>query len=469
MSAPVMHWPRVGRAALDGESARSLFWVSALFLMIALVFFAAGWLIGPDGFRTGCQLGGAVLAFTAAWWWAAFISGAARQNSPANARLVPGLNRAVRQAVIAGWLATMTLMLPLAYGHPDGALLLPLLGLAISSLGLTLAGREDGSVVFTAVGLLYVFASVSDGLAAHLQRPAVLALLTLACLGYAAWALWHAFPAAGERHWDMRYKQRRLVAMLDLAEWDRFTRGNAGRNSLFARVLARDLRRSARPADMLLHGVGPRNHRFHLLGVMAGWAALLLCVRPLMVVLGLPVEDAIRAVGQPVTGGIIAGMLICWARVPLSIRSTPNEQAVLRLVPGLPGGRQFNQVLGRRIVEICLREWVATLALVMLLLWQWDANSGQWRIMAVVSAGLLAGVGTALDDFARKPQGPTWPTVLLVGWMLLIAALGIVLRADNAIWLVALALMTGTSLAFLSVRWRRMQRGAVAFPAGRMH
>jgi hypothetical protein len=467
MMAGDAHWRRLGYLAMTGEHPRQVGFVSALLLAVAMLGVAAGAKFGPDPVRSALQYGGMGLAALAAMLWLGFCSGAARQNTPANAHLVPGLNGALRTAAVTGWLVTMAAMLPFAFGHADGAMLFPLLGVALIGLGLHFGGRMDGFVVCIGVLLVYVVGSRFALLMQALSHPLGFVAAMLACLAYAAWALPRAFPRAGERHWKMRAVQRETNAVFDLAKWNKNRLGDGGAGQFMYRwLLTRDCRHGASVGDMLLHGLSPGNHRYRLLVTLVIWVALLLMVKPVLLLLELPVTNLAGELSSW-AGVVLAGLTGGWLRFAVSIRKTAGEQAVLRLAPAMPASSAFNRVLGRRIAAICVSEWAVMSALMFAALFWWDANAQHNRAAILIAAMALAGTGLSFQNFARRAQSERVKHLFLLIWMVFLVVAGGVVGAGLR-WAGIVALLLATSLVFIALRWRRMQRGPVAFPANRM-
>lgn len=448
--------------ALFGDRAGWVRLVSAVGLTLALVGAWLGTHSGDDPLLGAALCGGTLLALPAAYLWARFCDGAVLQNSPANARLVPGLNRGVRQCAVLGWVAAMACLLPLAYGHPDGAVLYPLAGIALVGLGLWRAGHVDGLTVMVAAPLFYAFGSMSASLMHALSQPLGMALSTLVCLAYGAWALPRAFPIAGERHWRMCGKQQVIMAMRDRASLDKMGRNSWASHRSYAWLLARDCRGPTHPADLLLHGLGPGNHRYWLALMLAYLMVLILLVKAVTLMLALP------DVSRTLTWWLVVALAICWGRFSMSIRRTGGEQALLRLAPAMPSAPSLNRVLGRRIAAIALLEWTACALIALGTLALWDSGASAYRVGAVVAAILLAATGYSLDDYARKQQTGFLGNLLLALWMAALLVAGIITQGRPLAWSGVFALAAASSLLYIWRRWRRMQRGPVAFPANRM-
>lgn len=459
---------RIWFVATMGERRAVMLGGAAALFVVALIGAWIGQTDNLDLAKAGCRVGGTALAALAGLWWTTFCGGAARQNTPANARLVPGLNRAVRACAVLAWIMTMLALAPLAWSHPDGAMLFPQFALSLTGFGLYRAGRHDGFAVLAAIVLLYLFGSASQPLMLFLIHPAGVALVSLLALAYAAWALPRAFPVAGERHWNMRAKQERARAQNDLVEWDKAKRGRARRMPLYAWLLARDSRKGGNRIDLLLHGLGPGNHRFHVLVPVACCALLLLLARAVLALLDVPAADQIRVGGaQAALSGMVL-MATTWARYSFSLRSTAGEQALLRLAPVLPRSHALNHVLGRHMLATSAGEWIVATGLALALLALWGGNAAHMRVAIIVAVSTLASFGISLDDYAHKRDTNAWQHALLTLWLLFVLALGFVYSDDNVIWGFLCGLQLATALAFIAARWRRMQDSPVAFPAGRM-
>lgn len=461
-------WRRIWLMATLGERPGLILGGAAALLVTSALGAWLGQQDNLDPVRKACLLGGTPIAAIAGLLWTTFCGGAARQNNPANACLVPGLNRAVRQCVALVWVLTMLALLPLVWGHPDGAAVYPQFALALTGFGLYRAGREDGFAVLVAIILFYLFGSAWPSLTMLLVHPLGVAAASLLAIGYAAWALPRAFPVGGERHWKMCRKQQLARAQNDMVDWDKARRVRGRPMRLHAWVFARDIRHGARQADMLLHGLGPGNHRYHVLAMLLVGAVLFLALRAAVTVMGIAVHE-VRAVAGTLTAvGIVALLSMNWARFAFSMRSTPGEQAILRLAPSMPAPSALNRVLGGRILAIGLREWCAATALVLAMLWLWDGSVVTMRAAIILAVATLGSIGISLDDYAQRREMNDWQGAFLVLWILFLVMLGLVHGPDTVQWSMALAAQLATSVAYIALRWRRMQRGPVAFPAGRM-
>lgn len=466
MMAPGALRRRILYISLAGDRPRLMVWTTLLMLVVAIVGAVLGARIGLDKGRMAFQFGGTVLVPLAGTWWAAFCAGAARQNTPANARLVPGLNQVLRACALRVWLVVLAMVLPLAWSHPHGAILVPLFGFGFSGLGLFLTGRWDGLAVMLAAVLFYAFASMSASLMAILSHPAAVVLAMLACLAYARWALRAGLPTGGERHWANRRQQDQMKAMYEMKTWDQAVRHSGSRQRLFSRVLAGDLR-GGRTVDLLLHGLGPRAHRYLFAPSLAVWAVTIVLLKPALVALGISTAGMAAIVAAPLAGGLVFALPVYWMRFASSMRTSAGEQAVLRLAPAAPEPSALNRMLGARIFFICAAEWSTCVLVALGSLWLWGATPAHYRGVAIAAALLLGATGYSLQDFARQESKGFAGYFFLLLWVFFLMSAGIVTSDNPLAWSGWFVLALATSLTYIGVRWHRMQRGRPAFPAGR--
>jgi hypothetical protein len=275
-------WCRIWLMAVKGERPGHMMTGSVALVLAALIGAWFGQLDKLAPFKEACRIGGVPLALLAGLWWAAFCGGAVRQNSPANALLVPGLNRAVRECAVLVWVGTMAAMLPLAYSHPDGAMVYPQFAIALTSVGLILSARKIGYAGLGALAVLYAIGHFSPPFSLLLAQTATVTLASVCAFAFAAWGLPRALPVAGDQHCAMGAKLRASRAQYDMVEWEKSRRGSGRNGALYTWLLARDCSANANPGDMMLHGLGPRTHRFFSLPFFCILLPVALLVKPVI-------------------------------------------------------------------------------------------------------------------------------------------------------------------------------------------
>lgn len=468
MIAKSIYWRRIWWQAVVGDGRRNVTVTTFVLLFLAAVGGLVGALVSDNRLLGACDGGGLMLATLGAFYWMRFATGAATQNSPANAQLVPRLTFHVRASAVMGWLLTLAIMLPFCYSSRVGALSFVLLSIGITGAGMYRAGREDGIVVAVLAMLVYVFAVNWPVLRPALTSAPVLAVGAGASLAYGWFGLRAAFPRGGEGHWALQDKQRKASALDNLSSWDEVLTKDGRCNRVYSFLLKRYGRSEAGKGKLLLMGLGPGMHSYHYGYVVIIAVALGLLVKPVAIWLSLPVDNLAHHMGQFLVGGLIGIVGTAAARFAITIRATPGEQALLMLTPGLPRKPALTRELGRRILGSCIAEWsvvtVAAFALVVV----WEGDRIAFQVTAMLMAGCLAAAGFSLDDYSRKADHSILGVVLLSLWVCSLFIASIVMAESALGWSLIFAGMLLTAGLYVRMRWRDMMRSPVAFPAVRL-
>ncbi len=466
-----LSWPvhrNILRQAVIGERAR---WVLG-WTIVAAVLSALGGLLGvvfnlpPMKARLWCVV---PLASLALFMWLRYVPGAVRQNSPANARLVPGLNRSVRRVTVLIWCLALAPMALVAAAFDHVALVFITLGVTVTAIGMARGGRKVGTVIYVLLVLAILFINESPGLKAWLSAPAPLAALSLGGIALAWDALCTVFPAGGERHWKLLPAQAIQRVGGDMHQAMLLNRASGGPARLYAPLLRRDLRAGVRTDHLLLHALGPNNHRYDFVVPLACVALLAVAVRLAMSSLGLagaPVAVGLGIIGS-FAGPLILLQGLTFHRHVVSINNTRGEQALVRLSPRAPRADHLGPVLARQLLAICLVEWLAgglgVLGMMVLF------GGGMECALLVVSwmAISVAMSGCVLRDYAgRHPDSLLELGVQIV--MMGIGGIALLVVSDNlAAWSALLVLMLGGAYAIVRGRWKTMVSSPAPFPAGR--
>lgn len=468
MIAQSRYWRHIWWQAVFGDGSNAV--VVGTWVLGVLAVFGAliGGVLDPDRLRGACNGGGLMLAMLGGFYWLRFATGAATQNSPANARLVPRLTGHIRCSAVMAWIATMLFMLPYCYAADAGALAFVLLCFGVTGIGLYRAGREDGLVVAVAAMLLHVSALNWPPMQLALSRPAVLAAGLTAAIAYGWFGVRAAFPRGGERHWLQLDRQRKAVALDNMTGWDEVMSKDGRRNRIYCFLLRHYARTAAGRRKMLLLGLGPGLHPYYYGWVLLMAIVLAVLVKPVLVWLSLPVDNLAGMLGASLIGGLIGIMCSAAMRFSISIRATPGEQAVLMLVPGMPRRAQLTRALGRRIAAICFAEWCAAAIAVFAILALWDAGPGAYQVGAILMAVLLLCIGFSLEKYAQKSEVSIAGIILITLWVTALSIASLIVQDRPLAWLIVFAMVLGTALAFVRVRWQAMMLGPVVFPASRL-
>lgn len=434
--------------------------LSAAALVLALVFPGA-----PLARMQGWAL---PLAALALFHWLRFIPGAVRQNSPANARLVPGLHQSVRRTVLLAWCLTMAPMALVASAFAHPLLGFVVLGVEVTAIGMARGGRAIGNVIYILIIVAQAFVIGSDSLLRSLASAPLLAVLVLMGLALAWDGLRSVFPAAGERHWRMLPAQARQRASTDLQQSLRLQRASGNAARLYALWLRRDLRPGAPDAPLLLHALGPYNHRFDVVVPLA--LALLVALLVKLVLVALEVDDSalpaelIRAFAIP----LVLGQGLLFERMVVSINNTRVEQALVRLAPRAPPAAQLGHQLARQLLAIGLTEWLASALALAAMLLLFGGALKDYVLVATAMSVSLAMVGWALRDYTVDQGGAFGAEAIVQTLIMAGGGVALFLVRDNLpLWGVLALLLVGSALAIVHGRWRTMLDAPVPFPAGR--
>ena len=450
----------VWRNAVLGERRNWVIGWSAVLLalfVLAVVFFVA---FGAD--QPKRQVFGSTipLALLALFLWVNYVPGAVRQNSPANARLVPGLHRAVRRTTVLAWCLTLAPLALVSSASEHGALMFATLSLMVTSIGMARGGSATGTALFALLTMAIGFVPGRPALMAWLSTAPVLAALFLLGAALAWEGLRTVFPFGGDRHWKLLPAQATQRASGALQRLMLSRRAAGGRASLYGWLLRRDLRPSARPEHLLLHALGPGNHRFDFIRYLLPVLLLALLAKLVLAVLGwgaskVPLEIIVifSVTMLPMQGPN-------FQRLVVSMRNTRGEQALVGLAPRAPRADRLGRVLARQMLRVCLFEWLAcgagTLALILL----FGGGAEQLVTLAVLQCFCLAMAGWPLRDYAK----PRAALLVVIFQAVLAAGLAFslyVLRGQPALWIALL----GCALAIVYQRWKTMAGAAPPFPA----
>jgi hypothetical protein len=409
------------------------------------------------------------LAALALFYWLRYVPGAVRQNSPANARLVPGLHRSVRRTSMLAWCLTMAPMALLAAAFERPWLGFVVFCVATTAIGLARGGRAIGSAIFILVTLAQGVVIGNDALVAWLSSTPVLAAMLLLCAAMAWDALRSVFPAGGEQHWKLLSSQARQRASTDLHLSMRLNRAGGGAARLYGFLLRRDLRPQASPRHLLLHALGPYNHRYDLVLPLA--VALLLAVAARMVLdaLGISYGSVPAFLIQSFALPLVLLQGLSFERMVVSINNTRVEQALVRLAPRAPQADRLGRTLARQLLAICLSEWLATGGALLAMLLLFGAGRQHLVIVATVMSVSLATTGWALRDYTRDQSGAFGGEAIVQTLLLGAGGVALFLVRDNLpLWGALLLLMLGSAAAVVHGRWKTMVDAPVPFPAGRL-
>lgn len=448
---------RVWRLAL-AASPTPLSIITIVLIIAAAIGAAVGIFVWKDLFHGILRGAGNPLSALAAIHWALFMSGAAAQNKPANARLVPGMTRSVRRAAVLAWMVTMAPFAGIGLVHPQGAMVVLSASVLVTAFGLYRAGCERFAALAVLAGIVYLWlpgqAVISEG---------VLAACGAASLLFAAWALERAFPRGGDRHFAMLDKQLRAQALDTMDGTAQMARKGAQRRGLYGVILRHDL--AARDSmKLLMHGLGPNFQAPLLRLAMAGLAALT----------GIGVVRLAGLASQPdelarlfcIT--LLIGVVFSWYRFAAGILGAGSEQALVRMAPAMPRAPRLNRLLGKRILQACALEWLGAVVLMGGALLVLSISESGFMMAAAFGAAILPLVSLSLGDYSGKSRFSFDGVIVATFLCLLVAFVSIFWVHSIAVWLALMASILGLAAACISIRWHCMIAAPPALPALRL-
>lgn len=391
-----------------------------------------------------------------------FCANAGLQNSPANAVLVPRLNRLVRRTALLLWSGAMVGAILVAQVLPHGVLVV--LGV---HLYIVLMVRSPMTHRLPIIIALVASIGTMDlaALWQWLEQPAVLALACAAGLVLGWVALEHTFPRGGERHF------RELAAARKNDQLVRAPRELAGLNKkkararpVYRRLLALDIAARDR-VNLMMHVLGPGNHRFDFVLPWALMAAGALGIKLLVQAMWPQHLEVMSQVGMIAAASLVLGLPLGSAmRLAQSLAAGAPEQALFRLSPAAPRAREFNRVLAERVLRTGLFEWAGSLLTMLAIAAIWDAPFGLMLGQFSAMCALLALVGWPLRDHARDPATRHWTALVIAAIIAVGGGVAFFHGADGWLWA---PLLAGSAL-FIRRRYSRMIAAPVAFPARRL-
>ncbi|WP_457322860.1 hypothetical protein [Roseateles sp. P5_E11] len=460
-------------------------WGRRALFALAVLGLALGVYLAP-------QLAMPMLALSAALvlmsLWMAIIGSLMQQNHPHAARFVPGHLRQTLESALAAWAglslgsaALLWLCLP---QMPSFALLL--LGAAAVLAFMGWATREwqlwlvisIGPVLFFGTGLDRRLAPLGTALRElWLAQPLSVLALSLLALG---WSLTRLFGRGDAAHAEayarlgrmrraaedsMQGKYAGAAAFGRVGEW--LSQPFALAVSAWQRHVvaqAEPTGQSAmRRAEIVLHG---RQHWLHqsLGAVMAvGIAALSFFIAFALAGQGLQDNWTKGAYGMAI-GLASIGFNPCFT-LPNMLWHSRREQALMRLLPGLPQGEALNRAVALMQLRHALVAWALTTAGLGLL--AWAANNA--ALLCLAFGALPLSTGWLLRAPSRMKSPTAWTTVvpilafMLMGWGMFL------LQKDLG---APLPLLAGISVALSAAlgawRWRTLSAAPTALPAGRL-
>lgn len=448
---------------------RAWLWLAPILtLAVATLAWFAG---GP---AAACRWGlNTVCGVTLLTWTWAYVPGAFRLNTPANAQLTPGMRARLQELGMALWLVCVVGVACANAGSASGSALVAA-WFMIASLGMALAAAGSGAgtaLLFAIWPLMGLQSFIPRWAHLAMAHPAFLPLLAAVLVLPALATVRTILPRAGERHWRLLEQRKRLRGK-DLfgnregSPFQRWWRSGSLRRASGRRQLG----------AMLLLGSGPN---LQLGGITLGIGA--------MGLLGLGLLAFVRLSGHPRAAQLAVETGWLWSLLPLllfqmhalmlaSLTDTPAGQPLLRLAPAMPGSApRFNRLLASTLLRSSSAAWAMAAATALVCAALSGAGPDALLMVACLSGLALPALLLPLRDHARRPR---WNPVLQ--WLLVLALAGACLLAvllvrwalplplALPVFAVAAALAVALTACLALRRCRLLARAPFAFPAGRL-
>ncbi len=235
-----------------------------------------------------------------------------------------------------------------------------------------------------------------------------------------------------------------------------------------------DLRHGAKPAQMLLHALGPHVHRVDILIPTVAAA----CVIGLVGLLHLFQAGPSPLVGISLAWAIIAILLPlhCFRlyRIVSGIDASTAEQTLVRLAPRAPRATEIGSVLARELLMISVCEWLAILIVVVLgtafltkgIDWHMARTITLLNASLVIASFVINGWTLRNYSGTERASFGGWllqGTIAMGGLFAMVSFIG-----RPWIWTaLAVFIMLIGALA-IACRWRTMTKAPAPFPTARL-
>ena len=402
-------------------------------------------------------------------WTMAYVPGALKLNTPANAQLVPAMRRRLIELTLLVWLAGIGVMaagmLSTTNTPGPGVWLAAAITLGTATLA---AGVSMAWLLYLPVlaGLIavehlpgWLRAGVLGVVTSHL------ALVLLPSLG--ALATLAMFPQAGKRHWKMLPAQSRAYATSVDAGLER----EPGRLSWDGLLLRRAIAHG-KPGALLMLALG----RSMPAALANGLALVTLGIGTIIYLAQRGVLPTMSDYFSQWSWITISGVLLVFVfqagMAPAWLARTTGEQALVRLAPAFPANAAaFNGLVARAQLRQSLTIWAMATGAALLLGLASGMDGSALLQQIGVCCMTLPTLALALRDHASSRAWPVFGMWIIAvglsytGPLVGIAAYGLF---GLPFWPVALATAFALSGALVASRMRLMHAAPIAFPAGRL-
>ncbi|GGC67509.1 hypothetical protein [Undibacterium terreum] len=455
----------------------SSLWVTWLVLGLGTVGGLVSWLV-MNKHDAALFIAGIAVVMSALMWCGLLLKSLIFQNSPINARLLPGLRPRLIKLTVATWLAFSLLLsglLSIIKDRGDLIFVLVVLAILCASLMVRYTWMRFLPIVWIISNQMLSSLTPSfASIAATLGETRCILIIGGLDIVLAAFTLHVLYPQGGERHWAWHEQMKRIgTALRSGASCSDMGVSNTmiskASNFGYFSSLERDCRKRASGKQLLPY----------VLGVSSHWVTMLIipCLLILAAILvnlwgGFKKSEAMHVLVSP--------MLVFYTMLPVmifvnsfsaTIYRLSTEQALLRLTPAIPQNRQLNLTLGKFLLARMLAAWGAGTACIAISLLILDADSELFNFALSAAPAFLLLPGLVLGDFSKSATPVN--SLFSVGVMMLPATVVCIFFLIRQLayplpWSVLGGLSTIAAALLAYTRWNRMMRAPVTFPAGRI-
>jgi len=402
-------------------------------------------------------------------WTMCLVPGATGLNSPANAKLVPGMRARLIELTLLVWLGAIGVFTIGLFMLRDG--LAPALLLAIGvTLGVAsgVAGARGSWILITPLLAGSIMSRLAPAwLLDALATPAAAALVVASMPPLGVLVTRALLPQAGDRHWNMLAHRERMLGACNKGMVPDGLLGHAWDGLM----LRRDLAHRA-PRALLMRALGP-----NLVPLTVAAAAIGGLTFAGLTYLGESsgsgeVAGKLVASSPGMTALILMTFLFQAGSVPALVARNSGEQALVRLAPAMPGlAPQLNRLLARGLLVRGVTCWALTSAAALLLALMVGARGEALAAQACMCCMALPSLALGLRDHARAPSWSiAFVWLLAIGVALIGPLVGALLYLVFGLpfWLCATVAAIVLAAALVRQRLRLVERAPWALPAARL-
>lgn len=401
--------------------------------------------------------------------WMTMIGGVIRQNTPANAQLVPRLRkRSIQMTLIIVFLATAVTSLFLSYVFDRYGWCFLFLGFYVIGV----AFGQGRSIGWLSNFMFWVYPAIarrqSTEVSTLMWSDTALLIGALVLVALIYYFIRITFPAGGDRSWNV---QSRVQKQNQTNKEPMAINANSSSFALlpYDTSFRRDCAKHS--ANLILYVLGPSAHWTASLRPMALVSAAVVIVKAYLLISPHPDVSGFLA-----ADGWAFGLMLLMFSIPYSasrIAVTTTEQSLFRLTPHAPSSQLFNRRLGAGLLRTYAQGWLLLTATMVIVSVLTGASTEKYVIELSICSVLLLFACLQLRDYSKevmlnKGYGRHWQLLafllLLPTFMMAVTHVSVPL----SIWITITALSIVVSSVLIARRWRSMMAAPIAFPAGRM-